>query len=50
MTRIEAAGGKVICWNGYRVLGVLAMSRAIGMICLWQDNKYICVLWCFAGA
>lgn len=30
MTRIEAAGGKVICWNGYRVLGVLAMSRAIG--------------------
>lgn len=30
MARIEAAGGKVICWNGYRVLGVLAMSRAIG--------------------
>lgn len=30
MARIEAAGGRVICWNGYRVLGVLAMSRAIG--------------------
>eukprot|EP00252_Welwitschia_mirabilis_P002988 TRINITY_DN12_c0_g1_i1.p1 TRINITY_DN12_c0_g1~~TRINITY_DN12_c0_g1_i1.p1 ORF type:complete len:595 (+),score=109.02 TRINITY_DN12_c0_g1_i1:1003-2787(+) len=32
MARIEAAGGKVICWNGYgyRVYGMLAMSRAIG--------------------
>lgn len=29
--RIEALGGKVIQWNGYRVLGVLAMSRSIGM-------------------
>jgi hypothetical protein len=29
--RIEAQGGKVINWNGYRVLGVLAMSRSIGM-------------------
>ncbi|KAK9275032.1 hypothetical protein L1049_022290 [Liquidambar formosana] len=28
--RIEAAGGKVIQWNGFRVCGVLAMSRAIG--------------------
>lgn len=28
--RIEAAGGKVIQWNGYRVYGVLAMSRSIG--------------------
>ncbi|XP_066398849.1 probable protein phosphatase 2C 68 [Miscanthus floridulus] len=27
--RIEAQGGKVINWNGYRVLGVLAMSRSI---------------------
>eukprot|EP00249_Psilotum_nudum_P018255 c26715_g1_i1 orf=330-1544(+) len=26
MMRIEAAGGRVICWNGYRVFGVLAMS------------------------
>lgn len=29
-TRIEALGGKVIQWNGHRVFGVLAMSRAIG--------------------
>lgn len=29
--RIEAEGGKVIQWNGYRVFGVLAMSRSIGM-------------------
>ncbi|XP_072968931.1 probable protein phosphatase 2C 6 isoform X1 [Typha angustifolia] len=29
-SRIEAEGGKVIQWNGYRVFGVLAMSRAIG--------------------
>ncbi|KAL8189363.1 hypothetical protein R6Q57_028929 [Mikania cordata] len=28
--RIEAAGGKVIQWNGQRVFGVLAMSRSIG--------------------
>ncbi|CAL1413964.1 unnamed protein product [Linum trigynum] len=28
--RIEGAGGKVIQWNGARVLGVLAMSRSIG--------------------
>jgi protein phosphatase 2C len=28
--RIEAAGGRVIFWEGARVLGVLAMSRAIG--------------------
>jgi protein phosphatase 2C len=30
MERIEAAGGRVIFWEGARVLGVLAMSRAIG--------------------
>lgn len=30
LARIEAAGGRVIAWNGYRVLGVLAMSRALG--------------------
>lgn len=29
--RIEAGGGKVIQWNGYRVFGVLAMSRSIGI-------------------
>ncbi|CAO2148300.1 unnamed protein product [Urochloa humidicola] len=28
--RIEAADGRVIFWKGARVLGVLAMSRAIG--------------------
>ncbi|KAL3825321.1 hypothetical protein ACJIZ3_021350 [Penstemon smallii] len=28
--RIEAGGGKVINWDGYRVSGVLAMSRSIG--------------------
>ncbi|KAI3869038.1 hypothetical protein MKW92_005801 [Papaver armeniacum] len=28
--RIEAAGGTVIDWNGFRVLGVLATSRCIG--------------------
>ncbi|KAI5065970.1 hypothetical protein GOP47_0018594 [Adiantum capillus-veneris] len=30
IARIEAAGGRVFNWNGWRVLGVLAMSRAIG--------------------
>ncbi|XP_042488917.1 protein phosphatase 2C 56-like [Macadamia integrifolia] len=30
LVRIEGGGGKVINWNGARVLGVLAMSRAIG--------------------
>ncbi|OEL24317.1 putative protein phosphatase 2C 49 [Dichanthelium oligosanthes] len=30
LERIEAAGGRVIFWDGARVLGVLAMSRAIG--------------------
>lgn len=30
LVRIESNGGKVINWNGARVLGVLAMSRAIG--------------------
>ncbi|KAL5999021.1 hypothetical protein ACLOJK_009971 [Asimina triloba] len=30
MERVEAAGGRVINWDGYRVLGVLAMSRSIG--------------------
>ena len=30
MIRIEEAGGRVIYWDGPRVLGVLAMSRAIG--------------------
>ncbi|KAF8716152.1 hypothetical protein HU200_026428 [Digitaria exilis] len=30
LQRVEAAGGRVINWNGYRVLGVLATSRSIG--------------------
>ncbi|XP_062085042.1 probable protein phosphatase 2C 24 [Humulus lupulus] len=30
LSRIQAAGGRVIYWDGPRVLGVLAMSRAIG--------------------
>lgn len=31
MERVEAAGGRVINWEGYRVLGVLATSRSIGL-------------------
>ncbi|GMY08450.1 protein phpsphatase 2C (PP2C) [Fagus crenata] len=30
LVRIQDAGGRVIYWDGARVLGVLAMSRAIG--------------------
>ncbi|KAH9612237.1 hypothetical protein KSS87_007323 [Heliosperma pusillum] len=30
LDRIEKAGGRVIYWDGARVLGMLAMSRAIG--------------------
>ncbi|KAM1205314.1 hypothetical protein ACFX2G_006232 [Malus domestica] len=30
LNRIEEAGGRVIYWDGPRVLGVLAMSRALG--------------------
>ena len=31
LERIEGCGGKVIDWNGQRVLGVLATSRSIGI-------------------
>jgi hypothetical protein len=31
---VEKAGGQVLYWNGHRVMGVLAMSRAIGDHCL----------------
>jgi len=31
MARIQAAGGRVLFINGYRVRGILAMSRAIGI-------------------
>uniref|UniRef100_A0A803M884 protein-serine/threonine phosphatase n=1 Tax=Chenopodium quinoa TaxID=63459 RepID=A0A803M884_CHEQI len=41
--RIEAADGKVIQWNGYRVFGVLAMSRSIGL-------KFINARSSFAGS
>jgi hypothetical protein len=30
LERVESAGGRVINWMGYRVLGVLATSRSIG--------------------
>jgi hypothetical protein len=32
--RVAKAGGPVLYWNGHRVMGVLAMSRAIGDHCL----------------
>ncbi|XP_026666142.2 protein phosphatase 2C 53-like isoform X2 [Phoenix dactylifera] len=34
LARIENGGGRVINWNGPRVLGVLAMSRAIAAVSL----------------
>lgn len=34
LKRIEEQGGRVINWNGARVFGVLAMSRAIGIFIL----------------
>nr|CAB3460680.1 unnamed protein product [Digitaria exilis] len=39
LQRVEAAGGRVINWNGYRVLGVLATSRSIGDYYL---KPYVC--------
>ncbi|XP_030453677.1 probable protein phosphatase 2C 8 [Syzygium oleosum] len=30
LKRVEAAGGRVINWNGHRILGVLSTSRSIG--------------------
>ncbi|KAK1301865.1 putative protein phosphatase 2C 8 [Acorus calamus] len=30
LERVEAAGGRVINWDGHRILGVLATSRSIG--------------------
>ena len=32
--RIEALGGQILYWNGVRVMGVLAVSRAVGDHCL----------------
>ncbi|KAJ0971716.1 hypothetical protein J5N97_019675 [Dioscorea zingiberensis] len=34
LARVEAAGGTVVHWHGYRIFGVLATSRAIGDFCL----------------
>lgn len=44
--RIEAAGGRVIHWKGYRVLGVLAMSRSIGMYLLHDWFSFNFILLC----
>ncbi|KAL8210702.1 hypothetical protein R6Q57_005139 [Mikania cordata] len=40
---IEEAGGRVIYWDGARVLGVLAMSRAIGIISFnnFMNDNYL---------
>ena len=40
MARIEAAGGRVIYVNGARVLGILAMSRAIGKNININNEKF----------
>lgn len=41
LERVEAAGGRVINWNGHRVLGVLATSRSIGNQIYLQLRTYI---------
>lgn len=46
LDRIESCGGKVLNWNGHRVLGVLATSRSIGRpgkhtIIIRTDNNII---------
>lgn len=40
LLRIEGEGGKVINWNGARVFGVLAMSRAIGTLIFFSSPVY----------
>ncbi|KAK6145394.1 hypothetical protein DH2020_022214 [Rehmannia glutinosa] len=44
LNRIQEAGGRVIFWDGPRVLGVLAMSRAIASDGLWDvvSNETAC--------
>ncbi|MCO5549255.1 hypothetical protein L7F22_002722 [Adiantum nelumboides] len=48
-SRIEAAGGRVIYWDGYRVAGLLALSRALGDRYLKQyvisEPDVLCVPW-----
>jgi len=39
LLRIEGGGGRVINWNGARVFGVLAMSRAIGTLIYLHTNN-----------
>ncbi|MQL77489.1 hypothetical protein Taro_009861 [Colocasia esculenta] len=46
LARIEAAGGRVIFVNGARVLGILAMSRALGVPkkgCASESNEQLCI-------
>jgi len=59
LLRVEAAGGRVIYWDGPRVLGVLAMSRAIGeyfskvgfiiFILLYFILSNVCIHFIFSG-
>lgn len=42
LARIEGAGGKVINWNGHRIFGVLAMSRALGIALLLLLSLVCC--------
>ena len=46
LDRVEAAGGRVINWDGYRVLGVLATSRSIGN---YKSIHYITYMLVFYG-
>lgn len=42
MKRVEAAGGKIINCDGYRVLGVLATSRSIGTAVVDSATSFPC--------
>ncbi|XP_020673676.2 protein phosphatase 2C 51-like isoform X2 [Dendrobium catenatum] len=39
MKRVEAAGGRIINWDGYRVLGVLSTSRSIEITVTERSDK-----------